>query len=66
MARSKKQPPRPNPADPHVVERLLTGVTSVRDHLLLRVFLATGLRLSELCSLDRDTIRAEATELTSR
>ena len=57
IARPKKQPPRPNPADPRVVERLLTGITSVRDRLLLRVFLATGLRLSELCSLDRDTSR---------
>ncbi len=63
VARSKKQPPRPNPADPRIVERLFAGVTSVRDHLLLRVFLATGLRLSELCSLDRDTIKAETTDL---
>jgi site-specific recombinase XerD len=65
IARPKKQPARPNPADPRVVERLLAGITSVRDRLLLRVFLATGLRLSELCSLDRDTIRAEVTELAS-
>jgi site-specific recombinase XerD len=65
IARPKKQPPRPNPADPRVVERLLTGITSVRDRLLLRVFLATGLRLSELCSLDRETIKAEVTELAT-
>jgi site-specific recombinase XerD len=58
VARPKKQPPRPNPADPRVLDRLLAGITSVRDRLVLRVFLATGLRLSELCSLDRDTIKA--------
>jgi site-specific recombinase XerC len=47
------------------VDRLLAGIASVRDRLLLRVFLATGLRLSELCSLDRDTIKAEVTELAT-
>jgi len=63
IPRPKKQPPRPNPADPRAVERLLTGITSIRDRVLLRVFLATGLRLAEICSLDRDTLKAEVTDL---
>jgi len=46
----------PKPVDDGILEQLLAGITSLRDRVLISLFLATGLRVSEMCSLDRSTI----------
>jgi integrase/recombinase XerC len=60
----KRQRPRPRPADPQVVERLLAGIDNERDLAIIRLFLASGIRLSELCSLDRGSFSIEVTEIS--
>jgi site-specific recombinase XerD len=47
----------PKPVDELILNQLLTGVTNLRDRVLLALFLATGFRVSEMRSLDRDTIK---------
>ena len=44
------------------IEKLLDGITVPRDRILIGLFLATGLRVSEMHSLDRDTISFELEE----
>ncbi|MCU1226505.1 MAG: integrase family protein [Edaphobacter sp.] len=43
--------------DEPTLDQLLAGITSLRDRLIVTLFLATGLRVSELHRLDRDTIK---------
>ena len=49
----------PKPVDELSLEQLLTGVSDLRDRVLLSLFLATGLRVSEMQQLDRDSIGIE-------
>jgi site-specific recombinase XerD len=49
----------PKPIDERSLERLLAGVCNLRDRFLLTLFVATGLRVSEVHQLNRDTIRIE-------
>jgi site-specific recombinase XerC len=49
----------PKPVDDVVLDQLLAGITNLRDRVLLTLFVATGLRVSEMQQLNRDTIRFE-------
>jgi site-specific recombinase XerC len=53
---------RPKPVERHVIDKLLITIDSPRDQVLMQLFLATGLRISEMAQLDRTSIRIE--ELT--
>jgi site-specific recombinase XerD len=52
---------QPKPVDEEALNKLLAGITNERDKLLFSLFLATGLRVSELHQLNRDSIRIDAT-----
>ncbi|QNI30853.1 tyrosine-type recombinase/integrase [Alloacidobacterium dinghuense] len=49
----------PKPIEEVDLDRLLSGVTSLRDRFLLTLFVATGLRVSEMYQLNRDSITIE-------
>jgi site-specific recombinase XerD len=49
----------PKPVDELKLDLLTSGITSLRDRLLIALFLATGLRVSEMHQLDRCTIAIE-------
>jgi site-specific recombinase XerD len=53
------QPPNPKPLTDEQVTVLMDGVDSARDKAIFGLLLGSGLRLSELCSLDRDSIDVE-------
>jgi site-specific recombinase XerC len=46
----------PKPVDPFTLELLLGGIDNLRDRALFRLFVASGLRVSEMRSLNRDSI----------
>ena len=50
---------RPKPVERDIIDKLLSATGSPRDRVLLILFLATGLRLSEMAQLDRSTIAIE-------
>lgn len=56
LVRRGSQNDEPKPVDEITIERLLDGISNQRDRVLIGLFLATGLRVSEMQSLDRDTI----------
>jgi site-specific recombinase XerC len=47
----------PKPVDEPVIDRLLDCITSERDKMMVILFLASGLRVSEMQQLDKDSIR---------
>ena len=49
----------PKPVDDSTINSLLEGISNQRDRVLITLFLSTGLRVSEMHSLDRDTIAFE-------
>jgi site-specific recombinase XerD len=49
----------PKPVDDLTLEELVNGITNERDRVLITMFLATGLRASEMHQMDRDTVRFE-------
>lgn len=49
----------PKPVDEITLEQLLSGMTNLRDKFLFTLFVATGLRISEMHQLNRDTIKFE-------
>jgi site-specific recombinase XerD len=55
----------PKPVDDLTLELLITGMTNLRDRTLFTLFLATGLRASELHQLNRNSILIEAEETAS-
>jgi site-specific recombinase XerD len=57
-----RQNNEPKPVDDLTIEKLLDGITVQRDRVLIALFLATGLRVSEMHSLDRTTISFELEE----
>jgi site-specific recombinase XerD len=55
----------PKPVDDLTLELLITGMTNLRDRTLFTLFLTTGLRVSELHQLNRNSIVIEAEETAS-
>ena len=51
-----KQNKEPKPVDGRVLDLLIPSMTNIRDRTLFALFLATGLRISEMWQLDRNTI----------
>jgi len=49
----------PKPVDDLTLDLLITGIDNIRDRTLMTLFLATGLRVSEMQQLNRDSIRIE-------
>ncbi len=49
----------PKPVDDITLEKLLAGITNLRDKVLITLFVSTGLRVSEMYQLDRETIHFE-------
>jgi site-specific recombinase XerD len=66
LTRRWKQNDEPKPVDDLTIEKLLDGITVQRDRILIGLFLATGLRISEMHSLDRDTITFNVEEINDR
>jgi integrase/recombinase XerC len=52
---------QPKPVDDATLDSLLEGITNERDRVLFSLFLATGLRVSEMHQLNRDSIKIEVT-----
>lgn len=59
LRRPRRQPPRPNPLDEKQLAVLAKGIDNVRDAAIIGLLLHSGLRLSELCSLNRNSIAIE-------
>jgi site-specific recombinase XerD len=57
LTRRWKKDSNPKPVDEIVLEKLLAGITEPRDRVLIMLFLATGLRVSEVYQLNCDTIQ---------
>jgi site-specific recombinase XerD len=59
--RSKRKSNRdPKPVDDLILDVLIPGMTNIRDRTLFALFLATGLRISEMWQLDRNAITIAA------
>jgi len=58
----RMEPPRVEESD---LNKLLDGIASNRDKTLFTLLAFSGLRLSEVCKLDRDSIHVEETESAS-
>jgi site-specific recombinase XerD len=56
---------RPRAVDEEAVNSLLTGIDNLRDKAIFMLFLFSGLRLSELCQLNLDSIQIRTVELPS-
>ena len=52
----------PKPVDDYSLDLLLASIDSIRDRALFTLFLATGLRISEIHQLNRDSIQMIAEE----
>ena len=61
LRRPRRQRPNAKPVDDVVLETLLAGITVARDRAIVMLFASSGLRLSELVSLDRGSIQIEVT-----
>jgi site-specific recombinase XerC len=46
----------PKPVDDYILDLLLASIDNIRDRALFTLFLATGLRISEMYQLNRDSI----------
>lgn len=55
----RRQPPNPHPLTEEQLEILINGIGNPRDQAIIALLLHSGLRVAELCSLDRDSIRVE-------
>jgi site-specific recombinase XerD len=49
----------PKPVEEYTLDLLLASITNIRDRALFTLFLATGLRVSEMHQLNRDSIAIE-------
>jgi site-specific recombinase XerD len=56
VRRRWKRNTEPKPVDEGAIDSLLGGISNLRDRALFTLFLATGLRVSEMHQLNRDTI----------
>ena len=52
---------RPKPVDEAILDKILTTISEPRDRALIELFLASGLRLSEIAQLNRKSIVIERT-----
>jgi len=59
LTRRRKKNDAPKPVDDITLEQLVAGITNLRDRILMTLFVSTGLRLSEMHQLNRDTISFE-------
>jgi site-specific recombinase XerD len=59
LIRKWKKNDDPKPVDEPKLDQLVEGITTLRDRLLIVLFLATGLRISEMHQLDRGTVAIE-------
>lgn len=50
----------PKPVDDLTLDLLISGITNLRDRTMMTLFLATGLRISEMQPLNRDSIIIES------
>jgi site-specific recombinase XerD len=66
IKRPRRQEPRPKAVDDTVIEALLDGITIPRDKAIVMLFLSSALRIEELVSLDKTSIRVEVTERDGR
>jgi site-specific recombinase XerD len=57
LTRRWKKNNDPKPVDSAILDQLIEGISNRRDRVLISLFLATGLRVSEMCQLNRGTIR---------
>jgi site-specific recombinase XerD len=57
LRRPRMQPPHPKPLSEEQLAVLTEGISDPRDAAIIGLLLHSGLRLSELCSLDRDSIK---------
>jgi site-specific recombinase XerD len=62
LVRRWRQNDVPKPVDDLTIDKLLNGISSQRDRILIGLFLATGLRVSEMRSLDRNGISFDLDE----
>ncbi len=56
LKRSLRANKEPKPVDTLLLELILSGIDNLRDQALFRLLLATGLRISEVHALNRDSI----------
>jgi site-specific recombinase XerD len=61
LRRPRRQRPEPKPVDDVVLETLLAGISVARDKAIVMLFASSGLRLSELVSLNRGSVQIEIT-----
>jgi integrase/recombinase XerC len=54
---------KPQPLEEYELDRLLTGIDVPRDRAIFELFIASGLRISELYQLNRDSIRVTMREV---
>jgi site-specific recombinase XerC len=59
FSRKWKKNNRPKPVDELTLDLLVSGITELRDRALVTLFLASGLRISEMQQLNRDSISIE-------
>src|SRR5437773_147113 len=59
LRRPRRRPPGPQPVDEYSLTKLLEGIDDARDLTLVELFVRSGLRISELHRLNRDSIRVE-------
>jgi len=62
LSRKWKSNNEPKPVDEVTLDLLISRITNIRDRTLMSLFLATGLRISEMHQLDRDSITIESVE----
>jgi site-specific recombinase XerD len=59
LSRKWQKNNEPKPVDDLTLDLLISGMENLRDRTLFTLFLATGLRISEMQQLDRDSIHIE-------
>ena len=57
--RPRRRSQRPQPVDEGTIERLLEGINNSRDDALVDLLIKSGLRISELQQLNRNSIRVQ-------
>jgi site-specific recombinase XerC len=60
LRRPRRQAPTPKAVSDEILDALLAGISSARDRAIILTFVSSGLRLSELVSLDKDSLRVES------
>ncbi|MGA8087440.1 MAG: nucleotidyl transferase AbiEii/AbiGii toxin family protein [Terracidiphilus sp.] len=66
MRRPKVQNDLPRAVEDNVLKTLVDGISDLRDKAIILLFVYTGLRLAELCQLNRNTITTYARELPAK